>query len=237
MPSRARPPRLLMWALVGLCGLLAVAGGLALRGPEVVAVGVAGVLAGCMAAGIARESPAATRTRSPLEAAASVGATTVGILLIVGGIAALAGGAVAALAVFGVVVVVLVGRLARGRGPAAPSTAGGSAARHPSTAVAPPARPGVAELSSLLPPVTVLTTAELGEEWTRTSAVLAAPLAAAARQALVMRREETLDELERRDPAGFARWLAAGPTLSSDPSGYVHGGPLRGDPAADTDAA
>ena len=51
------------------------------------------------------------------------------------------------------------------------------------------------------------------------------------------RREEALDELERRDPAGFARWLAAGPTLASDPAGYVHGGPLRGDPAADTDAA
>ena len=51
------------------------------------------------------------------------------------------------------------------------------------------------------------------------------------------RRQEALDELERRDPAGFARWLAAGPTLSSDPAGYVRGGPLRGDPAADTDAA
>ena len=62
-------------------------------------------------------------------------------------------------------------------------------------------------------------------------------LDAAARAALVARREEALDELERRDPAGFARWLAAGPTLASDPAGYVHGGPLRGDPAADTDAA
>jgi hypothetical protein len=235
VPNRARLPRVLIWALVGLGGVLAVAGGLALRGPEVVAVGVAGVLAACMAAGIARESPAGSRTRSPLESAASVGATTVGVLLIVGGIAALAGGAVAALTVFGVVLVVLVVRVARGRGPAARSTADRVGSPHPSTAL--PARPQVTELSRLLPPVTVLTTAELGQEWTRTAAVLAGPIDAAARQALVARREEALDELERRDPVGFARWLAAGPTLASDPAGYVHGGPMRGDPAADTDAA
>ena len=236
MPIRAPLPRVLMWVVVLLCGVVAVTGGLALRGPEVVAVGVAGVLAGCMAAGIAREAPAGARSRSTLETAASVGAATVAILLILAGIAALAGGAVAALTVVAVLVVVLVARMARGRGPAAQSTAGRAAApRHPSLDRAP--RPQAAEPASLLPPVTVLTTAELGQEWTRTTAVLAGPLGAAAREALVARREETLDELERRDPVGFARWLAAGPTLSSDPAGYVHGGPLRGDPAADTDAA
>jgi hypothetical protein len=100
-----------------------------------------------------------------------------------------------------------------------------------------PVHPLAAEPAGLLPPVTALTTAELGQEWTRTTAILAGPVGAAARAVLVARREETLDELERRDPAGFARWLAAGPTLSSDPADYVHGGPLRGDPAADTDAA
>jgi hypothetical protein len=225
-----------MWALVLLCGALAVAGGLALRGPEVVAVGVAGVLAGCMAAGIVRESPAGTRSRSTLETAACVGTATVGVLLILAGIAALAGGAMAALTVVGVLVVGLVARMARRRGPTVQSTADRTAVpRHPSVAQA--AQPQAAELAGLLPPVTVLTTAELGEEWTRTTAVLAGPLGAAARAALVARREEALDELERRDPAGFARWLADGPTLSSDPAGYVHGSPLRGDPAADTDAA
>jgi hypothetical protein len=224
-----------MWALVLLCGAVAVTGGLALRGPEIVAVCVAGVLAGCMAAGIARESPAGSRSRSTLETAASLGAATVVVLLTLAGIAALAGGAVAALTVVAVLVVGLVARMAR-RGPAAQSTADRAAApRHPS--VARTAHPQAAELASLLPPVTVLTTAELGQEWTRTTAVLAGPLDAAARAALVARREEALDELERRDPAGFARWLADGPTLSSDPAGYVHGGPLRGDPAADTDAA
>jgi hypothetical protein len=226
----------LVWAVVLLCGAVAVAGGLALRGPEVVAVGVAGVLAGCMAAGVAREAPAGTRSRSPLEMAASVGAATVGTLLVLAGIAALAGGAVTALTVVAALVVGLVVRLSRGSGPAARSSADHAVApRRPSADRA--AHPRAAELAGLLPPVAVLTTAELGQEWTRTTAVLAGPLDPAAREALVARREETLDELERRDPAGFARWLGAGPTLSSDPAGYVHGGPLRGDPAADTDAA
>lgn len=234
MPIRAPLPRVLMWAAALACGLVAVAGGLALRGPELVAVGVAGLLAGCMTAGIARERPAGSRDRSTFELAASVGAATIGLLLLIAGIAALAGGAVAVLAVGTVLLGVLVVRLARGRGAVARSTA--------DRAPAPPhrvteRRAHPAELAMLLPPVAVLTTAELGQEWLRTNAILAGRLGAAARASLVARREEALDELERRDPAGFARWMAAGPTLSSDPAGYVSGGPLRGDPAADTDAA
>ena len=57
------------------------------------------------------------------------------------------------------------------------------------------------------------------------------------RQALVRRREETLDELERRDPVGFARWLAEGPVPGADPAMYVHGRPMEGDAAVGTDAA
>ncbi len=231
MPIRAPLPRVLMWVVVLLCAVVAVVGGLALRGPELVAVGVAGVLGACMAAGIARETPPAARSRSTLEAAAFVGAATVGALLVVAGIAALAGGAVAALVVGGVLVGALVVRLAR-RGPGS----GASAAHHPG-----PGRPlraaAPGDVASLLPPVSALTTAELGGEWMRTNEILAGRLDAAARAALVARREAALDELERRDPAGFARWLAAGPTPTSDPAGYVQGRPLRGDPAADTDAA
>jgi hypothetical protein len=58
-----------------------------------------------------------------------------------------------------------------------------------------------------------------------------------ARQWLVARREEALDELERRDPDGFARWLAAGPNRASDPADFVRGGPAHRGPVADTDAA
>jgi hypothetical protein len=227
-----------MWAVVVLCGVVAVVGGLALRGPEIVAVGIAGVLAGCMAAGIAREVPPGSRSRSTLEAAAIFGAATVGVLLLVAGIAALAGGAVAALAVGGVLLGALVARLARARRPVAGPAPDRTAGRPPHPSAVRPLRPeGSAEPAGVLPPVAALTTAELGEEWMRTSAILAGRLDAGARAALVARREEALDELERRDPAGFARWLTAGPTLSSDPAGYVHGRTLRGDPAAGTDAA
>jgi hypothetical protein len=62
-------------------------------------------------------------------------------------------------------------------------------------------------------------------------------LSPVARQTLVARREETLDELERRDPDGFARWLAAGPAAGSDPADFVRGGPAHRGPVADTDAA
>jgi hypothetical protein len=196
-----------------------------------VAVGVAGVLAGCMAAGITRETPVASRQRSTLEAAASGGAGTVGVLLLIAGIAALAGDVVAVLAVGGGVVVLAV-HLVRGRRPTQ-----GTAVPRDRSAVRPAHPHRTAEFATLLPPVGALTTPELGQEWMRTSAVLAGRLDAAAREALVARRQQALDELERRDPAGFARWLAAAPTLSSDPAGFVHGGPLRGDPAADTDAA
>ncbi len=235
MPIRAPLPRVLMWGVGLFCGLVAVAGGLALQGPELVAVGVAGVLAGCMAAGIARETPAGSRSRSTAEAAAFAGATTVGVLLLLAGIAALAGGAVAFLSVGAVLLGLLVVRAVRVLGTAARS-APGLTAGLPNPAGARPAGPSP-ELASLLPPVADLPTAALGQEWLRTNAILAGRLGAAARASLVARREEALDELERRDPAGFARWLAAGPTLSSDPAGYVSGGPLRGDPAADTDAA
>ena len=235
MPIRAPLPRVLMWGVGLLCGLVAVAGGLALQGPELVAVGVAGVLAGCMAAGITRETPAGSRSRSTVEAAAFAGATTVGVLLFLAGIAALAGGAAAFLTVGAVLLGLFVVRLVRVRGTAARSTPGPLASL-PHPASSQPAGPSP-ELAGLLPPVCVLPTAALGQEWLRTNAILAGRLGAAARASLVARREEALDELERRDPEGFARWLAAGPTLSSDPAGYVSGGPLRGDPAADTDAA
>jgi hypothetical protein len=43
------------------------------------------------------------------------------------------------------------------------------------------------------------------------------------RAQLVRQRQEYLDELERRNPAGFARWLYAGARPASDPSRYLLG--------------
>jgi hypothetical protein len=52
----------------------------------------------------------------------------------------------------------------------------------------------------------------------------------------VRRRQEALDELERRDPAGFARWLASGATVDDDPTLYVVERP-RDEGPADSQAA
>jgi hypothetical protein len=227
VPIRARLPRLLLWTGLLCGGVVAVAGGLALRGPEFVAVGVAGVLAGCMTAGIARETPGAHR-RSTIEAAATAGAATVLALLGLAGIAALAGGAVATLTLVVGVLATLAARVALSRRAAGPvGRRSAPVASH---------GPGADR------PVAVLSTAELGQEWLRTTQVLACPLEPAARQAIVLRRQQSLDELERRDPAGFERWLLTGPAPGSDPAEFVRGGPaserpLQGDPAADTDAA
>jgi hypothetical protein len=78
-------------------------------------------------------------------------------------------------------------------------------------------------VSEWQPPVSLLPTSDLGSEWLRTTSALASPVEPAKRQDIIRRRQETLDELERRDPAGFARWLAAGAARDSDPSTFVRG--------------
>lgn len=224
MSHRGPLARVLTWIGVGGAGLVAVVGGLALRGPGLMAVGVGGVLAGCTAAGIARESTAPGR-RSTLECAVHAVCWTVGALLVLAGIATLAGGAVAVLCV-GAVVAVLLVRFGRSRpagGRPAPASHQTAVLRFP---VAPPASG----------PVAASPTADLGQEWMRTTRALAGRLDARERASLVQRRQEVLDELERRDPDGFARWLAAAPGAGSDPSDYVRGGPVLGG-SAETDAA
>jgi hypothetical protein len=239
----------LVRALLGIglfcAGTLTVVGGLALRGPELVAVGVAGTLAACTAAGVARESPGPDSRRT-FETAVQAAAWTVGALLLVAGIAVFAGGVVAVLAVGAGAVGVLVVRASKGRrrssgaGPVGPPTGRGN--RVPPATPPPAAGPATGRTdfppggARRLPPVWVLTTPALGKEWMRTTAALAGRLEPAARQSIVERRQEALDELERRDPAGFARWLAAGPTPGSDPAEHVRG-PVHGGPGPDTGAA
>ena len=192
-----------------LCGAaLAVVGGVALRGPGLVAVCVSGAMAGCVAAGVARES-SAPRRRSVTETALHAAAITIGALLVLSGTALLAGGAVAVLGVALAGAGWGIARWARGWQTALPPA------------------PAAQELS----------TAALVEEWGRTGAALRGELEPALRQGLVVRRGQLLDELERRDPAGFTRWLAAGPLASTDPAGFLRGEPPRADPSATPEAA
>jgi hypothetical protein len=232
--TRGLPARL----LVGLAALTAFAvagiGGLALRPAGLLAVGLAAVVTACLAGGVARESLAEADgppRRTPLEAAWRTGALTIGVLLFLSGTAVLGGAALTALAGAVLAVGALGLWLLRAGTPVRPVApddlpAGG---RLPAPA---PQRPvgGVRPVEAggtvtFQPPVATLSTAALGREWLATTDALAGRLDPAARQSIVRRRQDALDELERRDPAGFARWLAEGPLPGSDPADYLTEGP------------
>jgi hypothetical protein len=215
----------LVVAALLVAAVVAAVGGLALRAPGVVAVGVAGLLAALTAAAIAHDGPSRS-LRSTVEAAALALAGTVGGLLVVSGTAALAGGAVTVGLLAAAVLAFLLHSGRRSDAVAAPAPAGRPAPGWEVVPLAPALRPGddghVASLS----------TAALGREWLRTTAALAGRVDPATRRSIVERREATLDELERRDPEGFSRWLSDGPLPGSDPAAYVRGGPVRGTEAA-----
>ncbi|MGR6967354.1 hypothetical protein ACU610_23125 [Geodermatophilus sp. URMC 61] len=204
MSSRGPLPRLLLWTGATVGAGLAVIGGLALRPPGLVAVGLAALVSACLAAGVARESRPGQQ--AIVDAAWKAGAATVAVLLVLSGTAVLGGAAltlVVAGAAAGAGAVVWLVR-------SSPRTSASAAATRQ------PAVP--------LPPVSSLSTEALGREWVRTTTALSGPLDAPTREAIVVRRQQTLDELERRDPDGFARWLSGLPLAGSDPSGDLKHG-------------
>ena len=230
---------LIVALLIG--GALAVVGALALQGAGLVVAGLVALLTGCVAAGIARESRKATGG-AVVEAAVWGAGLAGGAVLVVAGISTVGGGVAAAIAIAVGLNVGFVLRVRRLRSAARtrqattrPGAAGTPARMWPVASGQEPALP--ADVHRLLLPVADLTTQALGDEWLHTTAALAGPLDPAARHSLVARREEALDELERRDPEGFAQWLMAGSTRGSDPAEFVRGGPARRGPVADTDAA
>lgn len=216
MPARSFLARTGLALLVLTGGALAAVGGVSLGPSGLVAVVLAAVVAGCLGAGTAREGDGPPSRQRALDAAWRTAALTVAALLVLSGSVVVAGGAVTLLLAAAVLGALLArwalraARRSRGAGlaPVVPLHAvDGSWARG-------------------------LSVRALGQEWVRSSAALPATGDPVARQELVRRRQEALDELERRDPAGFARWLADGATVDSDPAEYV-----SGDPAAGSDAA
>lgn len=205
MSTRGPLPRLLLWTGAVAGAGLAVVGGLALRPPGLVAVGLAAVVSACLAAGVARESRAGQQ--AVVDAAWKAGAATVAVLLVLSGTAVLGGAVLTLVVAGGAVGTWTVVWLVR------------SSPRTSLSAVAGTGRPAVP-----LPPVSALSTEALGQEWVRTTTALSGPLDARTREAIVLRREQTLDELERRDPDGFARWLSGLPLAGSDPSGDLKHG-------------
>lgn len=238
MPQRRAIPRPLLLAGLTAAGLVGVVGGLALRGPGLVAVAVAGALAACLGWGTAREATG-PRTRSTTEAAALAAAWTIGILLVLTGTSVLAGGVAAALlAGVGATAALIVWVARTPKDDATPAAGRQDAYRDLTASAAHPAVVRREHPSAVrpLPPVGVLSTEELGREWLESTAALAGRLDPAVRSALVLRRQQALDELERRDPEGFLRWLTTGPVPDRDPSDFVRGR-TAGESAAGTDAA
>jgi hypothetical protein len=204
--------------LLSCAGVVAAIGGISLGGSALAAIVLAAVVSGCLAAGIAHETPSCERP--PVEVAWRAAVATVGVLLGGNGLVVVAGGAITSGLVGAVVLAVGVRWAVRASG--RPRRSGVVAA------VVPLSLPG--DVRSLSVP-------ELGREWVRTSAVLREVHDPAVRQGLVRRRQEALDELERRDPAGFARWLASGATVDDDPTVYVTERPRDEGPAAGSQAA
>jgi hypothetical protein len=187
-----------------------------LGGSGLVAVALTAVVTACLGAGIARDGNSPHPRQAAVDAAWRTAVGTVAVLLLVSGCAVLAGGAITALLIgcaIGGVLVRWALAAARGGRPV------GGATVLPLT--------GTDDGW-----VRRLSVEALGREWLRTSAALAQVRTPVARQALAERRREALDELERRDPAGFARWLAEGATVDSDPARYVSGDPTAGYDAA-----
>jgi hypothetical protein len=93
--------------------------------------------------------------------------------------------------------------------------------------VAPAAEPtshdvlAAATLPALPVPVAELATEDLCVAWRRSYFLLLLATDERARRLVVQRRQDFLDEIERRDRRGFLRWLDSGAKAGSDPAPYL----------------
>jgi hypothetical protein len=212
-------------ALLGLgvvcVAVIVLASSIVLHGLNLLLVLIASALSAFVAGVVRNHSRAAA-----VEAAVMAAAGTASAIFVVTGIVVLAGGYVATLVTGLAVATGGAGWLWRARCARARTRGTVPAPGGDSRALVP------AWLAHPQPPVSLLPTSDLGSEWLRTTSALACQVDAAARQNIIRRRQETLDELERRDPAGFARWLAAGAASDSDPATFVRGERTTGSDAA-----
>lgn len=222
MPVRPLLARCGLALLVLLGGALVAVGGVSLGGGGLIAVALVAVVAASVAAGISREGDHPDPRQAVVETVWRTAVTTVATLLLLSGAVVLVGAALTALVLVSVLGALLLRWALR-------------AARADRQATATPTplhRPDGDRRRGSAPAVGLMSVPELGQEWVHSSAALARTRDASTRQELVRRRSEALDELERRDPVGFARWLEDGATVDSDPAEYVSGDPAAGSEAA-----
>jgi hypothetical protein len=81
----------------------------------------------------------------------------------------------------------------------------------------------------LVKPVQAMDDPTLCFAWRMSFVAMQRPLSQPLRQRIVERRQEFLDELERRHPRGFAAWLDSGPRAAGDPSRFISDAEWRTD--------
>ena len=86
---------------------------------------------------------------------------------------------------------------------------------------APTLGPVVSRRGASTLPLTSLSVEQLCRAWRHSSSTIGRARTVAERTAATTIRAGYLDELERRDPAGFSAWIAKSPPPSGDPSRYV----------------
>jgi hypothetical protein len=211
--------------------VLAVVGGLALEGSGVFGLGVVTALVGAAWGAAAWEESRAGEVA--LVAGAQAAARTVGGVLVVCGATMLVGtpATLVAGALLAVAAVVL-----RRPDPSRAAPAGAPLPDEPeSPVVHSPLHPApqfrsvpAGSARTVLPPVRILSSRSLGEEWLRTTALLDASPEPLTREAVAARRAAVLDELERRDPEAITRWLALGTDRGSNPAEFLREEPGTG---------
>lgn len=70
-------------------------------------------------------------------------------------------------------------------------------------------------------PLDLMDDATLCFAWRTSYVALQRSLPPSSTLLVVQRRQDILDDLERRNPGGLAAWLAAGPRAAGDPTKYV----------------
>ncbi|WP_230862846.1 hypothetical protein [Amycolatopsis camponoti] len=196
-----------MAVLIGPVSALAAIGALTLPGDVLfgwILLGAgAGILVAFGASRLRRGRDAANGPDLPVGAAAAAAFVTA--CLVLAGLLATVGGALTAT----VLVLLVAGGLGAGyRHRAAPSTA---------------PEPHDRSVRRPVPPVPVadMATDDLCVAWRRSYFLLLLATDEPARRRVVQRRQDFLDEIERRDRRGFLRWLDSGARAGSDPGPYL----------------
>lgn len=201
-----RIARLGVWVLVATFALL----GLVTAGPTVVVLTVLAFVAGGVGvAAWTREHPsrasgAPWRTVAAYAAGAGVGMLALAGLVVAAGVGVLtAAPALIVLAVW----------LRRRRTPQASAR---TSAQAPAAATASTTAP-----MPMPVPLTALTNGELARRWQSSYVDLAKVRDGAGLERLCVERRRQLDEIERRDPAGFGRWIRSGYWVRGDSAPFL----------------